>query len=95
MNGGNGAFLWPRGCQTIEDVPNDLIKAVQHAFRVMNWHENLPGDEIPPAWMWPFDELLDDWFEQVEADRKAKWDNPGSQDEEADMMDNEYADRFK
>ena len=45
--------------------------------------------------MWPFEDELTDWFEQVNAARKNGWDGPGrggdGDDEDRPMMQNEYA----
>lgn len=56
---------------TIEDVPLDLLRTISHANKVLDWHENLSSDDIPPEWMWPFDDLLEEWFEDVKASHKA------------------------
>lgn len=53
----------------------DLLHAVEHANRVCDWMENLDGDEMPPAWMWPFEEELADWFEAVKQARDEKYGN--------------------
>jgi hypothetical protein len=46
---------------------------------------------MPPEWMWPFDEELEHWFEDVERQRKSKWGRHGDEDEEIDgpVMENE------
>ena len=45
--------------------------------------------DIPPEWMWPYDEALNEWFEDV----KASHDNPEDRDdrEVVPMMTNELA----
>ena len=91
---GNGEFLYPEGCDSIETCPNDLALAVNHALTILNWQQNLISDEMPPAWMWPFDDELVDWFEAVEAKREAE-SSGGSADTVADMTQNEYAMDFK
>lgn len=66
--------------------------AVEHASRVCDWQENLQQDEMPPEWMWPFSDELDEWFEEVDRRRKEKY---GSRDDSGDtetpMMRNELA----
>lgn len=50
------------------------------------------GDEMPPSWMWPFDEELEFWFEEVEAKRKEKFGGSDSSgDEWSPMMGNDLA----
>lgn len=62
--------------------------AVSHALTIINWQENLITDEMPPEWMWPLNEELDDWFAEV---KRARDDDSGVGDrmEDApDMMQN-------
>jgi hypothetical protein len=59
--------------------------AVEHANLILSWQENLVEDEIPPVWMWALDEELNDWFEKVDRDRKAKY-GGGDDDYESDSM---------
>jgi hypothetical protein len=51
-------------------------------------------EEMPPAWMWPFDNELEEWFEEVDRKRRAKY-SPAGEDEDdepiGDMMQNEFA----
>jgi hypothetical protein len=44
-------------------------------------------EDIPPEWMWPFDEALKEWFEEVKANRES----PSEPDDRTvvEMMDNE------
>ena len=67
--------------------------AISHAQIVLSWQENLPGEEMPPEWMWPFEDEIKDWFDQVQAARKNGWDPPGRTDgdEERPMAQNELA----
>lgn len=71
--------------------------AIEHAHRVLDWQENLAGDELPPAWMWPFDTELTVWFEDVEEKRNEKYGNSSSSssgdDSSAPMMKNELSKR--
>lgn len=95
--GGNGSLLWPKGCSSIEEVPYDLMKAVEHAYRILDWHENLPAEEIPPSWMWPVAHEIDDWFEEVERKREDQQNAARSGDTlpETGMMSNELADQIR
>ena len=56
--------------------------------------ENLTKDEMPPDWMWPFDDELEQWFADVEEARNQKYGGgSASSDGESSgpMMKNEYA----
>lgn len=79
------------GCERIEEVPADLMLAIEHAHRVLTWRENLPDDEMPPSWMWHLESELDSWFANVEEKRKNK--NDGGDDEDTGSsggIQNEY-----
>lgn len=60
-------------------------------MRVNAWHDNLLSQDIPPAWMWPFEDELSTWFERVEAERKERY-GGGTDDgaQEAPMMSNAW-----
>ena len=84
----------PSGCGSIEDIPVDLFRAIQHAERIVSWQENLMDDEMPPRWMWPFEEKLSSWFEDVKSKRNGGESNSDS-GENPSMIGNEFAQRFK
>jgi hypothetical protein len=67
--------------------------AIEHAHRILDWQQNLQLEEIPPVWMWPFEEELEIWFDEVEEKRKDKYGGGGgdSSDESVPMMSNELA----
>lgn len=44
--------------------------AVTHALTVLGWQENLLSEEMPPEWMWPLTDELEEWFEEVSARRR-------------------------
>jgi len=71
------------------------MKAIEHAYRVNSWFEHLLPEEQPPEWMWPYESQLTPWFEEVESNRKQKYNgDSGSSsggDEEVPLMDNELA----
>lgn len=91
---GGAEFMRPVGVESLTDFPADLLRAIAHAYKIMDWHENLPEDEIPPQWMWAFDKELKVWFEEVKEARKAERDNPNrSKDTEVPMMQNELSQR--
>lgn len=61
-------------------------------MRVLTWQENLTNEEMPPQWMWPFDEELEVWFEEVDRQRKNRFGSSDDDDEPMGaMMQNEYA----
>lgn len=94
---GNGDLLWPKGCVNVEDIPWELSVAIQHAYRVLSWQENLTEDEMPPVYMWPFEEALELHFERVDRARKDKY-GSGSGDEDdggTPMMSNELAEKVR
>jgi hypothetical protein len=64
--------------------------AIEHAYRILGWQENLVKDEMPPPWMWPHEEELEKWFDEVEASRKDKWGGSDAEDG-GPMMGNELA----
>lgn len=69
--------------------------AVSQAHRILHWQENLIGTEMPPEWMWPFEDELDEWFKEVERARKDKQGSNNDDDDDGDgagMMSNEFAD---
>lgn len=73
-------------------MPADLMQAVAHANRVLDWQENLFGDEMPPEWMWPLDKEIVEWMERVTAKRKEKAGKADDDDDvEGPMMSNELA----
>lgn len=85
-------LLWPRDCTSIEELPTELIHAVDHANRICDWQENLPKDEMPPEWMWPFEEELVAWFESVNEAREAERSSSSPNgDTSVPMMQNEMA----
>jgi hypothetical protein len=53
------------------------MRAVNHAHVILSWQENLGEDEIPPEWMWPLDEELESWFDEVKESRR---DRAGNRD---------------
>lgn len=82
--------LFPEGITSVHEVPWDLLNAIEHAMRVLSWLENITSDEMPPAWMLPFDDELEIWFERVDRERKEKYGGGADMDEPAgEMMGNE------
>jgi hypothetical protein len=95
--GGDGRALLPHGIESIEDLPWDIARAIDHAHRVISWQENLSKEEQPPKWMWPHEDELTEWFKEVQLVRDEKYgtDSGGGDSREAPMegmMGNSMAD---
>ena len=77
----------------VTEVSADLIAAIQHANTILGWFENLPEEELPKDWMWPFPDLLEEHFKWVKEERAAKYgtgDGGSSDDEYSHMESNEW-----
>lgn len=98
--GGNGLSLLPPG-STVQDIPHDLHVAIEHAYRILNWQENLEESEMPQPWMWHLEWELEAHFETVAAERKLRYGGgTSSVDDEPEEPiggydENVYASRFK
>ncbi len=90
-DGGSSGFILPKGCKSIEDCPVDFVNALHHAHMVNTWHANYPAHEVPPRWMWPFEDELDQWFTEVKLARE----QGSNEDSVDDMMVNEYAEGLR
>lgn len=72
-------------------MPWELVRAIEHANRILDWQENLMSDEMPPQWMWHIDSELEIWFDGVEQARKDKYSSPNDDDRESGpMMSNQF-----
>jgi hypothetical protein len=64
---------------------------VEHAIRILAWHEHRPSAEIPPRWKWHLDHEIRAWFDRIDAkdddDSPSGGPSRGSGDE--DMVENE------
>lgn len=75
--------------------------ATNAGLQVLSWFENLPRDEQPPRHIWWSGDLLDEWFEDVEERRNAKYGQSGrkrtSWDEgtEVPLVENELAQQYR
>jgi hypothetical protein len=56
----------------VTDAPHQLVLAVNVGLQVLSWFENLPKNEQPPRHIWWSDDLLSEWFENVEEERAAR-----------------------
>lgn len=74
-------------------MPLDLVLAINHANRVSDWQENLGNEEMPPSWMWPYEDELESWFEEVERTRKERYGGGGGGGDDVPMVANELVDR--
>lgn len=63
-------MLWPSWVRSIEDMPVDLVGAIDHAIMILRWRENLRPGELPPKWMWHLDWELEVWFLEVDRIRQ-------------------------
>lgn len=72
---------------TLNEVPVDLLRAIAHANKILDWYENMISTDIPPEWMWSFDEPLNEWFD----DLKAANSSTTPEHTEVPMMENELA----
>lgn len=90
-------LLVPQGYSII-DLPSDFVTAMEQAFRILSWQENLPSKDQPPVWMWTLDWEIENWFNKLNEDRESNGSHPGSRDkrEKPDIKeDNVFIDRFK
>jgi hypothetical protein len=68
-----------------------LQVAIEHALTVINWHENLPKEEVPPEHLWADAEGLEQWWARVESNR----DDGITGDDDSSMEENDYARALK
>lgn len=61
----------------LTEAPAELVQAIQHAYTILNWYENVPSDEMPPAWMWPFPDETGQWFDEVKEARRREREGGG------------------
>ena len=69
---------------TFYNMPNDLFNAFEHAYRVINWQENMLDDECPEPWKWHLDWEIEEHFKVLKSRREAKkqgWDPEVEEDE--------------
>ena len=71
----------------------DLNKAINHALSMMHIFENVTdSDHIPPEYLWPFDDEIKEWFENIRAEMNLKSGSGGG--DESSVVQNEHAERF-
>lgn len=49
----------------------------------------MPEDDIPPSWMWPFVEAVNEWFDDLKAKRKQEAKDASDDREQVDLVQNE------
>ncbi len=89
-----GHLAWPKGCTSIEDVPWDVLSVITQAHTILQWQENLSKDEMPPEWMWPFNEEISEWIEEVVRARKEGVDFVRDDRTQVPLVENEHSNRF-
>lgn len=70
-----------------------MARAIEHAYRIISWQENLVTEEVPPKWMWAHEHELEEWFEEVKALREQKYGGgpDTGHDDDPGMMSNDLA----
>lgn len=63
--------------------------AITHAQLILSWQENLLTEDMPPEWMWPISEALNDHFDAVKKRHEEKYGTGDKDDDEGDMQQNE------
>jgi len=81
--------LLPANCSLVE-APWELVTAIGHSNMIISWMENLEPEEMPPRWMLPFPDELDEWFSEVELARQAKYGTGSDDSDYSDMEVNEW-----
>lgn len=76
-------------------MPVDLSRAIAHAERILQWQDNLVAKEMPPRWMWIFEESLSNWFEDLKSQREGPAPSSSDSTDSPSMMSNVHTDRFK
>lgn len=62
--------------------------AVSHADHILQLQENLDRDEMPPRWMWPFVDEMNEWIDRVQSDRRNKSGAPAATSDDDTMQEN-------
>lgn len=83
-------LLWPEGVTSVEQVPDQLTNAINHAVRIISWMENYSEEEMPPKWMWHLEHELEPWFNSVKSKRDRDRAGPEEAREEGEYMTNEF-----
>ncbi len=69
----------------------ELLRVISHSQMILQWQENLLSEEMPPAWMWPFDDEIEGWFREVNRARDNGGSGPEPRTDASEMMDNQLA----
>lgn len=54
---------------------------------IIGWQENLPTEDVPPVHIWMFDDLISEWFDEVDSRKSNDGVNPDSLTREWDEDD--------
>ena len=88
----------PKG-YNFSTIPTDLFNAIEQAFRILSWQENLSKDEMPPEWTWNLDWEIEAWFKKIKIERDKKWGTNSAETSPSDFEelfdDNVYFERAK
>lgn len=90
LDTGSGAMLWPSGTSSVDEIPSELLEAIQHATMLISLQRNMKREDIPPAWMWPFSDEMKIWFDELDAARKNK--DGGDNREQVPLQENAASD---
>lgn len=72
-------------------MPLDLLRAIQHANKILDWYENLTSKDMPPDWMWSFDKRLNEWFDRVKEEHENPSKSAADDRTVVPLMENEEA----
>jgi hypothetical protein len=62
----------PEGIDSLSDCPFTLHEAILTALRILNYEE-FPREERPPRNIWLDGDKLNEWWEEIERQRDAKY----------------------
>lgn len=62
--------------------------AVSHADHILQLQENLDRDEMPPQWMWPFVQEMNEWLDRIQSERRNRYNAPAASSDDDDMQEN-------
>lgn len=78
--------LLPEGIDHLGECPHTLHGAILGALRILQYEE-FPIEERPPRRIWLDADRLKVWWEDVEAERKARYDSTSSSEDIEDDGD--------
>lgn len=69
--------------------------AISHAQTILGWQENLTKEDMPPEWMWPLTDELEEWFDEVSRRMEERYGTGDYRDDAPDMEQNELTAHMK